>query len=250
MCLKISNVSISINRRQIINDISLTIKRGEVHVLMGPNGSGKTTISQAVMGNNLYQIDRQKGKILLDGKDLLDIPTYERSRHGLFLAFQNPVAIPGVSIAALLRAAYQSHKKNALSVFSLNEMIYQKTKTLGLGEDSLKKSLNDAFSGGEKKKLELLQAMVLSPKYAIFDEIDTGLDIDALKIVGKGIMDLIKSNTGILLITHYLRILKYVKPDRVHILMQGKIVDSGSAELAEKIEKDGYKKYAELTNGL
>ncbi len=253
MSLKIVNLSVFLKDRQILKGINLEVESGTLHVIMGPNGSGKSTLAQALMGNTTYEIQNPKSKIQINKINIINLKTDERGRLGLFLAFQNPVGIPGVTVAQLLRTAYQlTHKDNkkgkaghnpALSVWKFNEMLLEKAKKLGIAQDFLRRGLNETFSGGEKKKLEMLQAIVLTPAYAIFDEIDTGLDVDALKIVAKGIDTLKRNGTGVIVITHYQRILKYAKPDFVHILVGGKIVESGKPDLAKNVEKNGYKKW-------
>ena len=205
------------------------------------------------MGNPSYEIKNQKSKIKINERNILNLKPDERGREGLFLAFQNPVAIPGVTVANLLKTAYQLKKSTskqikkthtpALSVWEFNEMLVKKAKSLDIPQEFLRRGLNDQFSGGEKKKLEMLQALVLEPKYAIFDEIDTGLDVDALKTVASGIQKLKSQGTGVLLITHYQRNLRFVKPDFVHILVSGKIIAEGNFKLAEEIEKSGYKQW-------
>lgn len=221
---------------------------------MGPNGSGKSTLAGVLMGNPAYSVKDGQAQIKIDKLEIVNLRPDERARAGLFLAFQNPISIPGVNVAGLLKTAYTiTHEKKgdrakktlnpAINVWKFHEILVQKAKLLGIPQEFLRRSLNEEFSGGEKKKLEMLQAWILSPKYAIFDEIDTGLDVDALKIVASGITKLKKEKTGILIITHYLRILKYVKPDFVHILVNGKIVKSGGYKLAEEVEKYGYKKW-------
>ena len=223
---------------------------------MGPNGSGKSTLAGVLMGNPSYELRIKNLELRIDKKNIIGLKPDERARAGLFLAFQNPISIPGVNVANLLKTAYQLNKEQrtknkeqkktynpALSVWKFNEILVKKAKALGIPQEFLRRSLNEEFSGGEKKKLEMLQAWILSPKYAVFDEIDTGLDVDALKIVARGITKLKKEKTGILIITHYLRILKYVKPDFVHILVNGEIVKSGGYKLAEIVEKNGYKKW-------
>ncbi|MBI4991361.1 ATP-binding cassette domain-containing protein, partial [Candidatus Gottesmanbacteria bacterium] len=234
MSLKIKNLSVSLGEKQILKDISLEVKPATIHAIMGPNGSGKSTLAQALMGNPNYKIQNPKSKIQINNKNIINYGPDDRAREGLFLAFQNPVAIPGVSVAKLLKTAYQLVKsKNkesrhkvgirnavnahssqtasghnpALSVWQFNEKLIEKAKRLGIPSEFLKRSLNEEFSGGEKKKLEMLQAIVLEPKYAIFDEIDTGLDVDALKVTSGGIEELRQKGTGILIITHYQRIL-------------------------------------------
>lgn len=256
--LVIQNLSASIEDKNILNGVALTVKPGEVHAIMGPNGSGKSTLAQVLLGNPAYKIlnPNDKFQIKIGAKKLNDIPTEERASAGLFLAFQTPVAIPGVSVVNLLRTAYmETHpikeKKiqnpalsNSLIDFSeFTKTIKKYAKVLSISDEFLRRGLGDGFSGGEKKKMEMLQALVLSPKFAIFDEIDTGLDVDALKTVASGIKLLKKQGTGVIIITHYQRILSYIKPDVVHIFVSGKIVETGNSKLAGKIEKEGYKKY-------
>jgi Fe-S cluster assembly ATP-binding protein len=256
MSLSITHFNVALGKRTILKDISLEIQAGKIHALMGPNGSGKSTLSQALMGSPNYKVSGEKMKISVDGKNITDLKPDERARAGLFLAFQNPVAIPGVTVANLLRAAFMEmhpqndkkgekkiHNPALSSVFTFNKMLVEKAKLLSVPQEFLSRGLNEEFSGGEKKKLEMLQALVLEPKYAIFDEIDTGLDVDALKIVAEGIFAMKKNKIGILLITHYQRILRFAKPDFVHILIGGKIVEEGPGSLAMEIEKNGYKKW-------
>ena len=263
MSLKIINLFAALSDKLILKGINLAMNPGEVHVIMGPNGSGKSTLAGILMGNPAYKIKDQsvrqaqdeRSKIKINDKNIIDLRPDERARMGLFLAFQNPVGIPGVSVANLLRTAHSLKTKNkdnkkkktlhnpVLSVWEFNERLIEKAKKLGIPSEFLKRSLNEEFSGGEKKKLEMLQAIVLQPKYAIFDEIDTGLDIDALQIVACGIEQLKKEGTGILVITHYQRILKFAKPDYVHILVKGKIIESGDYKLAKEVEKNGYKRW-------
>jgi len=236
-----------------------------VHAVMGPNGSGKSTLAYALMGHPLYQITNHKSQITIGNKIISSLPTEERARAGLYLAIQSPIAIPGVSVMQLLRTAYQqihsSPKKseeklviqnpvlarrwqaNGMGISEFTSLVKKCARALRLDESFLGRSIHDGFSGGEKKKVEMLQALVLAPKIAIFDEIDTGLDVDALRVVGKGIDLLRKQKTGVIIITHYNRILRYVTPDVVHVLVDGKIVKTGMAALARKIEKEGYAKY-------
>lgn len=249
--LEIKNLRVNLEEKQIIKGISLTVKSGEVHAIMGPNGSGKSTLSQALMGHPNYKIDRSS-EVNINGKDITSLKPNERAKIGLFLAFQNPIAIPGVSVGNFLKTAYQSlkdpRKKSikkikynpTLSVWEFNKSLVDKASKLSIPQDFLKRAINDGFSGGEKKKLEMLQAIVLEPKFAIFDEIDTGLDIDALKIVALGIKKLKEKGCGVIIITHYQRILKYVTPDFIHILISGKIAKSGGPSLAALLEKKGY----------
>lgn len=258
MSLTIRNLSVVLDGKNILKGIHLEIKPGKVYALMGPNGSGKSTLAQVLMGNPSYGIMGEGGGkplVILDKKDITYAKPNERAALGLYLAFQNPLTIPGVSVSNLLKTAYQaihglksikeqSSKYNpSLSVWDFNKILVEKAKKLGLAQEFLRRSLNDGFSGGEKKKMEMLQAQVLRPKYAIFDEIDTGLDVDALKIVATGIQELKKQGTGIVIITHYTRILHFAKPDFVHILIKGELVLSGRYALAQKIEKSGYKNW-------
>lgn len=259
MSLIIQNLSVSLNSKEILKDISLTVKPGEIHALMGPNGSGKSTLAGSLMGNESYQVQSGKCKVQIDGKDILRLKTEERAREGLFLAFQNPIAIPGVTVANLIRTAVNltgsenkeitTAKNNpALSMWDFNKKILETAKHFHIPQEFLTRSLNEEFSGGEKKKLEMLQAVMLKPKFAIFDEIDTGLDVDALQIVAEGISELKKNGSGIIIITHYNRILKYAIPNYVHILVDGSIVETGDKRLALEIEKNGYKKWVKSVN--
>jgi Fe-S cluster assembly ATP-binding protein len=268
--LQILHLSVSVENKPVLHDINLEVKPGEVHAIMGPNGSGKSTLAYALMGHPLYQMAggrRQKAdqlKIMLDGIDITELPTEARAKAGLFLAMQSPIAVPGVSVLNLLREAYQeiyagSQKQLDTSVenpvlarrftvadLSITEFMTRITnfaRKLAISDTILSRGIHDGFSGGERKKVEMLEALILKPKYAIFDEIDTGLDVDALKTVASGIGLLQKQHCGIIIITHYQRILKYIKPDVVHILVNGRIVKTGGAELAKQIEADGYKKY-------
>src|SRR3990167_4482019 len=258
MSLTVKHLWASVAGKTILSDVSLEVKKGKVHALMGPNGSGKSTLAAVLMGNPAYEIDHSKTQININGKNITDLKVDERAKAGLFLAFQSPVSVPGITVANLLRTAIATVKgKNsqikkplkhnpALSFAQFNQDLLEKAKSLNIGQELLRRSLNEDFSGGEKKKLEMLQAVVLSPSYAVFDEIDTGLDIDALKVVSDGIKALKEKSTGILIITHYQRILRYVKPDFVHILVGGRIVKSGPTELAEEIENKGYGKWTKL----
>lgn len=236
--LVISNLYVSIEGRDIVKGIDLVIKAGEMHAVMGPNGSGKSTLTSALMGHPLYRV--VKGEITFGNRDLLKLPPHERARAGIILAFQNPVSIPGVTLSNFLRTAYHELYGDRLSALDFHKFMNEQAARLSLESTFLRRSINDGFSGGEKKKAEMLQLLVLRPKIAIFDEIDTGLDIDALKVVSAGINVLKEDRVGILLITHYQRILNYVQPDRVHVMMGGRIVKSGGPELAKRIEEEGY----------
>ena len=239
--LTISNLHVAIGEKEIIKGLSLTIKSGEIHALMGPNGSGKSTLSYALMGHPGLEV--RSGKIEAGKKDIIDLKVDERAKLGLFLAFQNPLTVAGVPVASLLRTAYQKLHRDGqkFSVVEFNKELIAKAEQFGLDRSFLRRSLNDGFSGGEKKKVEMLQALTLKPKFVIFDEIDTGLDVDALKTVAHGVKLLVDQGSGVIIITHYQRILHHLKPDYVHILMDGRIVKSGDSSLAQRIEKEGYK---------
>ncbi len=262
MTLSIQNLHVSVGGKEVLSGISLRVVSGEVHAIMGPNGSGKSTFAYALMGHPQYQV---KSEIRIGAKSLLDLPTEERARAGLYLAIQSPIAIPGVSVMQLLRTAYQQlygspakkdqkqtiqnpvlarrWQANGMGMAEFTALVKESANVVHLDESFLNRGIHDGFSGGEKKKVEMLQALVLSPKFAIFDEIDTGLDVDALRVVGKAVDRLKKRKTGVIVITHYNRILRYVTPDVVHVLVGGKMVKSGTAVLAKKIEKEGYGKY-------
>lgn len=239
--LEIKDLVVSVEGEKVLHGVSLKTKPGEIHAIMGPNGSGKSSLALAIAGHPSYKI--KSGTVRLMGKDLLSLKPHQRAKLGLFLAFQNPVVIFGVPVVSFLRAA-KSKVDNGqnLNISRFYEQLKENGRSLGLGEELLNRSLNDGFSGGEKKKVEVLTLLALSPKLAILDEIDTGLDVDALKTIAGVINKVAKRGTGIILITHYQRILEYVKPDRVHVLKGGKIVASGDASLAQKIEKEGYAK--------
>lgn len=238
--LEISDLHVSTAKKEILKGVSLKIKPGEIHALMGPNGSGKSSLSMALMGHPQYQITA--GKVNLDGEDITALSVDKRAKAGLFLAMQYPVAVPGVSINNFMRSAYKNLKDSSVKALTIQEKVKKELKNIKLDEKFIARSVNEGFSGGEKKKLETLQLTILEPKYAILDETDSGLDVDALKIVSKGIMKAREVNPklGILLITHYQRILRYIQPDFVHILVDGKIVKSGNKDLAEQIEEKGY----------
>lgn len=239
--LKINKLFASVEGKEILKGIDLEIPAGEVHVIMGPNGSGKSTLSRVLMGDTKYKV---KGEILLDDENIVELPAEERSWRGLFLAFQSPVEVPGVYLMEFLRAARNAKLKflgeNPVDGLGFQNELTKKIDELGLEKTWLARSVNEGFSGGEKKRSELLQLAMLEPKIAILDEIDSGLDVDGLREAGETINKLRTKDRSFLLITHYARLLNYVKPDRVHIMKDGKIVQSGGMELAEEIEKDGY----------
>lgn len=243
--LEINNLQVSIAGKPILNGVNLTVPQGEVHAIMGPNGTGKSTLANTLMGNPSYEVTG--GQILFKGKNLLELPTDERSRLGLFLAFQYPVAIPGVTVANFLRTALNSKRRadnpeeKGIPIPEFRKLLKEKMEELRVDSSFAGRYLNDGFSGGEKKRIEVLQMAVLQPEIAILDEIDSGLDIDALKIVSEGVNLLReKHNLGVLVITHYQRLLNYIKPDVVHVMMGGKIVETGGPELAISLEEHGY----------
>jgi len=232
--LAVKNLKASVNGDEILKGVSLEIKPGELCVLMGPNGSGKSTLAQTLMGSMKYEV--RSMKIELDGRDISKLTPDKRAKLGLFLAFQNPVEVPGVSYFNFLRLAV----KNGESLIDFKKKIVKTAQSLGFEENLLSRSLNDGFSGGEKRKSEILQALTLAPKYAILDEPDSGLDIDAQKIMAEKISELVKSGTGILLITHNPRILKFLKPDKVYIMVDGKIVRDGLNGIVSDLEVSGF----------
>ncbi len=244
--LEIRNLCASIEGRQILKGISLTVRQGEIHALMGPNGSGKSTLSFALMGHPGYKID--SGEVLLDGENMLAMSPDERSKKGLFLAFQYPQAVPGVGLFNFLRLAYNSVKgkgrkeNDAIPLTEFRKLLKERMDLLGFNEDFIRRYLNDGFSGGEKKRCEILQMALLEPRIAVLDETDSGLDIDALKIVSDGVNTIFSQNRdmGVLIITHYNRILNYIRPHFVHVMMDGRIVKSGREELARQLEEKGY----------
>jgi len=239
--LKIVNLHVNVEGKEILKGVDLTIKRGEIHALMGPNGSGKSTLSFALMGHPKYEIT--KGEAYIDGENILELGVDERAKAGLFLSFQYPSEIQGVSLANFLRTSYNEIKKTKVNVMDFMKKMYSKMDLLKMDKDFAKRHLNVGFSGGEKKRTEILQMAILEPKYAILDETDSGLDVDALRIVSDGVKSLVGPEMGVLIITHYQRILHHIKPNKVHILYQGKIIKSGGAELARDIETKGYEAF-------
>lgn len=245
--LDIKNLKVRVENKKILQGLSLKVNRGEVVAVMGPNGSGKSTLAYSLMGHPKYEVSG--GKVEFKGKDWLKLSIDERAKAGLFLGWQNPVAVKGVTVEQLLRAAKMNCRcevcgkgSKCMTFSEFREYLGGKAKQLKIKKKYLKRSVNDGFSGGEKKKLEILQMMVMEPKLAVLDETDSGLDIDALKIVAEGINRVKRDNPeiGVLLITHYQRILKYIKPDRVIVLKEGKVVMEDGPELVKKLEREGY----------
>ncbi len=240
--LEISNLQVSVENKPILRGLDLKVNAGEVHAIMGPNGSGKSTLAQVLAGRDTFQVTA--GEVLYQGRDLLPLAPEVRAREGIFLAFQYPVEIPGVSNVYLLKAALNTLRQHRglteLDAMEFLALIKQKMKQMDMNDDLLYRAVNEGFSGGEKKRNEILQMAILEPKLAILDETDSGLDIDALQVVAKGVNDLRSPDRAMILVTHYQRLLDYVVPDFVHVLSQGKIVRTGGKELALELEERGY----------
>lgn len=232
------NIHVAVEAKEVVSGVSLKIAPGEVHAIMGPNGSGKSSLSNALMGHPDYTITQ--GEAFIDGVSILDMSADQRSHAGLFLAFQYPLAIPGVSVANFMRAALKSHRGPDADMSGFRKQFKAAMKALSIDESFATRYLNDGFSGGEKKRIEILQMSMLMPRVALLDETDSGLDIDALKIVSEGINRFSSEENGILLVTHYQRLLNYVKPNYVHVMMNGRFVKHGGPELALKLEESGY----------
>lgn len=242
--LQIIDLHVNVNDREILKGVNLVVRQGEVHALMGPNGTGKSTLAYTLMGHPNYEVT--KGEVWFKGKNILELEADERAHLGLFLAFQYPIAIPGVSVANFLRAAlnakrkYEDPEDKGIPIPEFRKQLKQVMDILKMDHSFAGRYLNDGFSGGEKKRAEVLQMAMLKPEIAIMDETDSGLDIDALRIVSEGVNTLRGPELGVLVITHYQRILNYIKPEHVHIMMDGRIVESGGADLALQLEEHGY----------
>ena len=238
--LEIKNLHVSIEDKEILKGVNLTLKTGEIHAIMGPNGTGKSTLSAAIMGNPNYEVT--EGEILLDGVNVLELEVDERARLGLFLAMQYPSEIAGITNAEFMRAAINAKRdeNDKISVMNFIKKLDEKMALLNMPEEMAERYLNEGFSGGEKKRNEILQLLMLEPTFAILDEIDSGLDIDALRVVAKGINEMRGDNFGSLIITPYQRLLNYITPDVVHIMMEGRVVMTGGADLAKRLEAEGY----------
>jgi Fe-S cluster assembly ATP-binding protein len=244
--LTIDNLTVTLGGNTILNGLDLSVPAGEVHAIMGPNGSGKSTLSYTVAGRDEYE--PSAGDVTLDGESLLEMDPDERAAKGVFLSFQSPPAIPGVATMNFLRTALNAQKRargeSEMSSADFLKVFREHAKTVGLSPEKLKRPFNDGFSGGEKKRMEMLQMALFEPRFCIMDETDSGLDIDALRMVGEVVNSLRGPDRGFLVITHYQRLLDYVKPDRIHVLAGGRIVHSGGPELAKELEESGYEQFA------
>jgi Fe-S cluster assembly ATP-binding protein len=244
--LEVKNLNVAIGDQQILNDFSLSVAPGEVAAIMGPNGSGKSTLAYVIAGKEEYEV--LSGEVLLNGENVLELSPDERAAKGLFLAFQYPVEIPGVATMTFLKAALNAQRRargeEELSIPEFMKRVKKAGNMLGIKPDMLKRALNVGFSGGEKKRMDIMQMALLEPSFAILDETDSGLDIDAVRIVAEGVNALRSAKRGFLIITHYPRLLEYIVPDSVHVMAAGRIVRSGGKELAQELEKTGYREYA------
>jgi Fe-S cluster assembly ATP-binding protein len=238
LSLEIQNLHVRTEEREILHGVDLIVRKGETHALMGPNGSGKSTLANSLMGSPSYEVT--EGRILLNGDDITEADPDERARAGLFMAFQYPATIPGVSVANFLRMAVNAGREEPIKVKEFGRLLGEHMELLRIDRDFTSRYLNEGFSGGEKKRAEILQLAMLQPAFAVLDETDSGLDIDALRVVADGVNAMRTDDRGFLIITHYTRVLGYVKPDFVHIMLDGRIVREGGSELAAELEEKGY----------
>jgi Fe-S cluster assembly ATP-binding protein len=238
--LQISDLTVEVEGQEILHGLDLTLAKGETHALMGPNGSGKSTLAYAIAGHPAYTITR--GHVRIDGTDILELTPDERAQLGLFLAMQYPTEIPGISLTNFLRTSLNALRENDIPVRQFMTDLRAQFEQLDMDPTFMQRNVNEGFSGGEKKRFEILQMAMVKPRYAILDETDSGLDIDALRVVSAGVNRLRGPEMGVLLITHYTRILRYITPDRVHVMFAGRIVESGGPELAEELEEHGYER--------
>lgn len=235
--LEIKDLKVDVEGKEILKGFNLNLEKGKVYALMGPNGSGKSTLAQVLMGNKKYNYS---GEIIFEGENILNIPPNERAKKGIFLSFQYPQEVSGVTIHNLLRNSYTSIHDKKLSLLEFQNLLKKNAKKLNFDESFFRRFINEGFSGGEKKKAEILQMLVLDPKLVILDETDSGLDIDSLKIVAEGVKNFINKNKTVLIITHYRRILDYIKPDKIFVMKNGEIIKEGGNDLIEELEKTGY----------
>ena len=240
--LEVKDLHVTVEGKEILKGVNLKMSTGEIHAIMGPNGTGKSTLSSTIMGDPAYKIT--KGDILLNGKSIIDLPVDERARMGLFLAMQYPQEIPGVTNAEFVKSAINARrpKDDPIPLMDFIKRLDETLETLDMSEEMADRYLNEGFSGGEKKRNEIMQMMMIKPEFAILDEIDSGLDIDALKVVSRGVNQMRGDNFGSLIITHYQRLLNYIVPDYVHVMMDGRLVKTGGPDLAIRLEKEGYAK--------
>src|ERR687890_501127 len=249
--LEIKNLHAAIDGKEILKGINLTVKKGEIHAIMGPNGSGKSTLAKVLAGHPQYEV--LGGEVIYEGRNLLEMSPDERAREGIFLAFQYPIEVPGVSNAQFLRLAYNEKRKHLgeeeLDPLEFKDLLKERAKVVEMEASFMTRSVNEGFSGGEKKRNEILQMAVLEPKLAVLDETDSGLDIDALRVVSEGVNRLRSPENAIILVTHYQRLLNYIVPDQVHVLYRGRIVRSGGKELALELEEKGYDWIREAVGG-
>lgn len=239
--LKIENLHAEIDGTEILKGVNLEINPGEVHAIMGPNGSGKSTLANVIMGNPVYEVT--DGKIIFENEEITEEPVDNRAKLGMFLAFQYPESIPGVTIVNMLKTALTNIEETEYTTLELRLKVAEAMEQLGLSADFADRYLNEGFSGGERKRNEILQLAVLNPKLAVLDETDSGLDVDGLKVVGEGVSKLKTPDKGYLVVTHYQRLLEYIKPDFVHVFVDGKIIETGGIELSDKLEQEGYESY-------
>ena len=236
--LEIKDLSVEVDGKEVLKKINLKLEKGKVYALMGPNGSGKSSLANTLMGNPKYKI--LSGKILINGEDITNLPVHERAKKGLFLSYQNPVEISGVTVSNFLRTAFNSLNEKKISLLDFQKLLQEKAKELGIDEKFLTRYLNEGFSGGEKKKTEILQMLVLNPSIVVLDETDSGLDIDSLKTVSEGIKKFVDKNKIIMIITHYRRILDHINPDKVFVMVNGEIVLEGGKKIVDELEEKGY----------
>lgn len=238
--LRISGLKVEVEGKEVVSGVDLEVSGREIHGLMGPNGSGKSSLALALMGHPRYEV--KEGKVEFEGEDLLEMEPDERARRGLFLGFQTPVALPGVSVFRFLKNAYERVRGGKLEVKEFKKKLVEELEEVGLGEEFLQRNVNEGFSGGERKKMEILQARMLEPSLVVLDEVDSGLDVDSLKVVAESVKKLVGQGSGVLVISHYPRLFEYLEPEKLYVMKEGEMFKEGGAELVEEIEKKGYEK--------